>query len=701
MFSFGKWVALGVSIIARAAVIDDGFDCRLRDLAFDYARDVVLSTWSPVRADSAAALVGEGLNILECADSKQSRARFDTSPTLGRRKLLVDEEFLFVSIDGDDAAPGTVESPLRSITGAQQRIRKRWPEASNRPPISVFLRGGTYYTNSAAHFRADDSGSSPGNSIVYAAALDISGEPETVTLAGGVDLNAKYDLSWAPASSPRGALVATLPPDAPRPDAQDQLFLGGVPLVRARVPNGHPWVPLDGFNLTVGRNFSATHVELPDQPISFGSCGKSPWPDPPKVARGECGELLDSVNLVAGLVASHLAAHFDNALACKEACASDSRCNFWTWHDSEQGSYALACYVRYDTTFHYEAPYAGHTSGVCNSTLPGNGVTSDFPCDMATAVCKSTNATQWPLGHANSVSYIGKASAEDLGGTLIPVDTCIEHTRTDKDFPLEWGAKTFGLIDKDNETHVWMNKMDHTHNLPLWYGPWAGGMAVDATQDTGGLYLGSLNWTKPSDIVVHAMADGEWGGCQFKVADADVEKNINDQAILRFQYGGWQQARGAMLYGDRSEQAEHGNRYYMEGSLEFLDKEGEWHFDSETNSIYVFPPAEVKVDADSMLGQELLLTQVDRLFEFVGEGENRVRNIAIANLTLAYTSAQFFKPHEETSGGDYAIHRGAAVFAESAGNITVIGNTFKLVSIHWHQRRKSCGSHWQCYGRRS
>jgi len=82
---------------------------------------------------------------------------------------------------------------------------------------------------------------------------------------------------------------------------------------------------------------------------------------------------------------------------------------------------------------------------------------------------------------------------------------------------------------------------------------------------------------------------------------------------------------------------------------------------------------------ERMASQELLLTQVDRLFELVGEDENRVRNIAFANLTLAYTSAQFFKPHEESSGGDYAIHRGGAIFMENAHNVTVVGNTLEHI----------------------
>ena len=48
---------------------------------------------------------------------------------------------------------------------------------------------------------------------------------------------------------------------------------------------------------------------------------------------------------------------------------------------------------------------------------------------------------------------------------------------------------------------------------------------------------------------------------------------------------------------------------------------------------------------------ELVLTQTDTLFEFVGESSDvadRVTNLVFANLSFSHTSAQFFRPHEET-----------------------------------------------------
>ena len=52
----------------------------------------------------------------------------------------------------------------------------------------------------------------------------------------------------------------------------------------------------------------------------------------------------------------------------------------------------------------------------------------------------------------------------------------------------------------------------------------------------------------------------------------------------------------------------------MEGSLEFLDAEGEWHFDPATRELYVVPPAGVASGLDS----KVFLSQTDALFTFVG-----------------------------------------------------------------------------------
>jgi hypothetical protein len=188
------------------------------------------------------------------------------------------------------------------------------------------------------------------------------------------------------------------------------------------------------------------------------------------------------------------------------------------------------------------------------------------------------------------------------------------------------------------------------------------------------------------------MADGEWGGVQFRVATADSNlPNQTGNTQLTFSYGGWQQARGATLR-KADDGKTHGNRFYMEGSIEFLDAPGEWHLDSSTHVLSIIPPAEVvevlldnnenRADAlNAGLHMDLVATQTDSLFAFLGadSATDRVEHIVLANMTFTSTSAQYFLPHEETSGGDYAIHRGGAIFAENASMLELVGNTVEHI----------------------
>ena len=91
-----------------------------------------------------------------------------------------------------------------------------------------------------ATFTAHDSGSSSASPIVYTAAAG----PGTARFVGGAVLG----LGWSPAGAgfPAGTLKATVPGTIEM-DSQDQLFVTDSagdrhPLVRARTPNGKPWI---------------------------------------------------------------------------------------------------------------------------------------------------------------------------------------------------------------------------------------------------------------------------------------------------------------------------------------------------------------------------------------------------------------------------------------------------------------------------
>ena len=289
-------------------------------------------------------------------------------------------------------------------------------------------------------------------------------------------------------------------------------------------------------------------------------------------------------------------------------------------------------------------------------------------------------------GVIGTTTTAGKAL---VGTGTVPVSTCLEHLLDlANDWPT-WGARSFGVASSSSggvelpcnysDPSSCVNTMDTDYNFPLWFGDWAAAIEVNTSQDAG-VDMSKYTWKDATSMVVHAMADGEWGGVQFKVSGAtkNAAPKKDGNPVLNFSYGGFQQARGATLSGPGRPGGNRGNRFYMEGAAEFLDAEGEWHFDQPTRTLYMMPPAGVSLPTSP----ELLLTQTDTLFQFLGSSSDpgsRVEHVRFENLSFGYTSAQFFRPHEETSGGDYATHRSGAVRVENATGLGFAGNSFSWI----------------------
>jgi len=93
---------------------------------------------------------------------------------------------LYVAPDGHDTNPGTKDRPFATLTWARDAVRQI--KKTSKGPITVYLRGGTYYLDEPLVFTAKDSGSreAPVRFAAY--------EKEKPVLSGGV----KLDLTWRP-----------------------------------------------------------------------------------------------------------------------------------------------------------------------------------------------------------------------------------------------------------------------------------------------------------------------------------------------------------------------------------------------------------------------------------------------------------------------------------------------------------------------
>jgi hypothetical protein len=120
----------------------------------------------------------------------------------------------FVSPNGDDANPGTLDKPFATLQQAQEAVRQ------NRG--DVFLRGGTYYLPAPLVFTSTDSGMKD-KPVLFRNYKD-----EKPVISGGIRLDG---LNWRPFTN--GILQTKVPEDL----QTEEIFVNGERQVLARYPN--------------------------------------------------------------------------------------------------------------------------------------------------------------------------------------------------------------------------------------------------------------------------------------------------------------------------------------------------------------------------------------------------------------------------------------------------------------------------------
>ena len=139
---------------------------------------------------------------------------------------------IYVAPTGNDAAAGTSAAPLATLAAARDKADQL--KAGNSP-VTVYLRGGTYYLSAPVVFGPANSGTATAP-IVYAAYGS-----EKPVVSGGI----KVTPTWTAYSGNANIQVTTIAQNL----KVDQLFFNGKRQVLARYPNFDAnTVILDGFN---------------------------------------------------------------------------------------------------------------------------------------------------------------------------------------------------------------------------------------------------------------------------------------------------------------------------------------------------------------------------------------------------------------------------------------------------------------------
>lgn len=215
-------------------------DCAFRKLAVQMASRNLNGNPEKLK------LVARGLNASDCPGGDKWASELaehavdgDANATSkARAPLREGDEEVFVSPSGNDANPGTLQAPLRTLRAAQMWVRRRSVTAAGRRV--VHLRGGTYYETLL--LGPQDSGCRSATSAPDCAVVWQSYPGETAIISGGQVLDTS-GCKIVKMNSSASAFSCPLPPNQlPFMD----LFVNGMRLQRARYPNGDPSVPCNG-----------------------------------------------------------------------------------------------------------------------------------------------------------------------------------------------------------------------------------------------------------------------------------------------------------------------------------------------------------------------------------------------------------------------------------------------------------------------
>jgi hypothetical protein len=157
-------------------------------------------------------------------------------------------------------------------------------------------------------------------------------------------------------------------------------------------------------------------------------------------------------------------------------------------------------------------------------------------------------------------------------------------------------------------------------------------------------------WAEPTGGYYHAMHPSLWGDFTWRI----LGKDTNSQLRLE---GGWQNNRGA---------AAHRQIRFVENVFEELDAPDEWYLNTNTHTLYFYPPAGL-----DLKNATVEATRLRTLVEFRGDMEHPVQWITVRGLTFRQAARTVMDTREPLLRSDWAIYRGGAIFFNGAEDCAV------------------------------
>ncbi|MRI01305.1 hypothetical protein GH721_12255 [Kriegella sp. EG-1] len=172
-------------------------------------------------------------------------------------------------------------------------------------------------------------------------------------------------------------------------------------------------------------------------------------------------------------------------------------------------------------------------------------------------------------------------------------------------------------------------------------------------------------WKHPETGILHAFQSHNWGNMQYQIREIDTYENK-----VHLGKGGWQLQR-AFGVGGKGENA---SWYFIENIFEELTVAGEWFLDNDNHLLYYFP--EKGTNLNNAVVEVAVLKD---LIQLKGDRKNPVKYISIKGLDFSQSATTFMENYEPVARGDWAIHRGGAIYLEGAENCTITDANFEYL----------------------
>eukprot|EP01046_Picozoa_sp_COSAG06_P029567 COSAG06_NODE_2749_length_6349_cov_6.086400_1_plen_765_part_00 len=614
-----------------------GFECPMRQMALDYANFSL-----PAGANLAAVAAALNMSVCHGGAAPTSTARSTPSPThsMGEVQTVT---IVVATTGSDTSGDGSLAKPFASVHRAQAEARKAGKGAV------VSIRAGTYYLLSPLELTERDSGTS------Y-----VNHPGEHPVISGGEPLKGLTWRRWKPAPDP----------EQQHPHQGDEELEVVAPTVSAQcgmIITNHTACTRDPFK-------SIRTKSLDDCCAACGAAGCNSFTFETKsgicrmssLGMDKCYRTTPGNDLVCGSMAplppspEPCPPHPPGPTPPSPSPAPEPAADAWVAELPAGTAQINSLFL--GNQRQWRARWPNGSPEKANDGYSMDGTTTGS-LSLNSTVSLPANVNVYCKDGQHPPRWVASGVMPDLP----PHEAGTIHNFT---VPCSTIPATGGPDD-------WLQRAAVGDSVTTGYGPllqpdtYQGGALKRFTPPISfwkstvpnglkGIARASLkNWSNPvGGWYVNAYHPQSWGNWGFK-----VDKYVD--GIMSFtRNSGNQEARGGgQAMGAR----------YFSGMLEEMDAEREFHHDLAAGKLYWAPP--------QMTGQKkeppadgLVVPRLDRLIQVSGSSvATPAKDILLSGLTLMHSAPTFCcdHPYESVSGGDWSLHRGAAVFFENATDSTM------------------------------